>query len=80
MEDEGCRRDAELSSATDAADPLDDEIDVEREIAGPVPIRTAGAELDRPDVTVVPEKAIEVGFVEDHCHVTEPVVAPSGGR
>ena len=49
MEDEGCRRYPELFSSANTAGPFDDEINVQREIAGPVLIvRVADAELDLP--------------------------------
>src|SRR5919106_3933467 len=68
MEDKGCRRHPKLSSAANTAHPLDDEINVEREIAGPVLIvRVANAELDRPNVAVVPGEAIEIRFGIGHC-------------
>jgi hypothetical protein len=74
MEDEGCRPHPELSSSTNTAVPLHDEIDVEREIAGPVSmVRGASAEFDRPNVTVVPREAIKVSFCVSHCFSASPL-------
>ena len=67
MEDESCRGHSELSASTSAADPFHDEIDVEHEIAGPVPIVwVTGTQLNPPDVTVVLREATEVRFRINH--------------
>lgn len=81
MKEKGCRCDTELSSAADSADPFHDEIYVEREVAGPIPIvRIACTKFDGPNVTVVPGEMIEVrlcishGLPAQYC-VERPVAA-----
>jgi len=67
VEDEGSGRHPELTPSVHAADPLHDEIQIEGEIAGLVPIvRVARAQFDSPDVTVMPTKGIEIRFRVNH--------------
>jgi hypothetical protein len=62
MERQRRRGDAERRAFADAADPLDDEVDVERQVARPVGgVGIAGLEDQPPDVAVVPGEALEVG-------------------
>lgn len=61
MEDEGRWGDAKLRAAADAAEPLNDEINVQDEIARPVRLASvAGAQLEPPDVAIVPGHLVEV--------------------
>src|SRR5262247_2860242 len=67
MKDKCCRRHTELSSPANTADPIDDEIDIEREIASPILIaRISDTELNGPNMTIVPREPIEVRFRVDH--------------
>jgi hypothetical protein len=67
MEYEGCWCHPKPSSSANTAAPVDDEIDIEREIAGPILIvRISDAELNRPNVTVVPRETIEIRFRVGH--------------
>src|SRR4051812_33968264 len=60
VKDECCRCDAELCRAVDAAQPLDDVVDIECEIAEPVVGPISRAKLDAPDMAVMPRESIEV--------------------
>jgi hypothetical protein len=60
---EGRRGDPELRSPADAAQPLDDEIDPEQEVAGPVALLgIPRPDIEPPGVAVVPGQALEVRF------------------
>jgi hypothetical protein len=63
VEHEGRRGDPELRAPADAAQSLDDEVDPEQEVAGPVAlVRIAHDDIEPSEVAVVPGQALEVRF------------------
>ena len=69
MEDQGCRRDPEADAAVVAAEPLDDVVEIEDQLAPPVAAgNVADLEAQAVDRVVVPRQAREIGVRDPLLH------------
>jgi hypothetical protein len=79
VEYESRRSDLECRAAIDTAQPLQDEVEPEHEVAGPIVLLwLADPKLDPPDMAVVPGHLLEVGFCLCNRHQLSSNAALSG--
>ena len=79
MEDEGGRRDLELDTLVGAAEPFDDMVDVEHQVALPVVARgIAERQMQAIDMVVVPRQLLEVDIGGGRFRHSDSITASIG--